>query len=240
MFNADINLIFIFDLTCTVNFPKPTSMIKCPECRKKISETSGICPYCNHWFYDGEIEKIRNREQRLTQIVLGLIIVILVIIGFKYMYKPSPQKDLPIATTSSVDYTSNPNNIENKSIAYGLAVVDKNGYVSENDLIIRRYANMVKQLDYKYLEDSMQIADMTVSGRNQLIKFGIDQSMLEFMQGINTLYDPHSKSKHYSDYVSLYVVLRSKGLDHSQAFEKLQLLLNSMSMNQIKKSIGVD
>jgi len=215
-------------------------MVTCPECRKKISETSDICPYCNHWFYQGEIAKIRNKNQRSIQIGLGLTLFILVIIGFYFGNGSKNKENISTSKNKNSNYTSTSNSNVNQTIGYKLAVIDKNGYVDENDLIVKRYTSMVKQLDFKYTEDSVQIADMTVSGRNQLIKFGIEQSMIEVMQGINTLFDPYSKNKHYSDYVSMYIILRSKGLDNIQSFDKLQLLLNSMSMGQIKKSIGVE
>lgn len=92
-------------------------MVSCPKCRKKISETSGICPYCNHWFYEGEIEIIRSREQRTIQIALGILLAVLVIIGFKYMNKSKPKENLQTLTTSTTEQTSKPSNQESKPIA---------------------------------------------------------------------------------------------------------------------------
>lgn len=92
-------------------------MVSCPKCRKKISETSGICPYCNHWFYEGEIEKIRSREQRTIQIALGILLAVLVIIGFKFMNKSKPKENLQTLTTSTTEQTSKLRNQESKPIA---------------------------------------------------------------------------------------------------------------------------
>jgi hypothetical protein len=130
-------------------------------------------------------------------------------------------------------------NLSAQSIGYKLAVIEKNGYVSENDLLVKRFNNIVNQLDIKYIENKEQIGDMTVSGRNQLIEMGIKEQMINVMEGICRLTDLYTKKKQYSDNVSCYLILRSKGFSHDEALKKLQDLLNSMSMEEIKKSIGL-
>ena len=106
-------------------------------------------------------------------------------------------------------------NISGQSIGYKLAVIERNTYVSEEDPLVKRFNNMVYQLDIKYVENKEQIGDMTVAGRNQLRKIGITEPMINMMEGINRLVDIYTKKKQYADNVSCYVIFRSKGLGHS-------------------------
>lgn len=125
-----------------------------------------------------------------------------------------------------------------QTMGYKLAVIEKKGYVSENDPLVKRFENIITQLDLKYIENKEQIGDKTVTGKNQLERVGIKEPMINIMEGISRLEDIHTKKKQYGDYVACYVIFRSQGFGHLGALERLQLLLKRMSMEDIKRSLG--
>src|SRR4030042_6157674 len=96
-----------------------------------------------------------------------------------------------IAMTLLILFSSN---LSAQSVGYKLATIENNGYVDEDDLLVKRFNNIVNQLDIKYIENKEQIGNMTVAGRNQLIKIGISQQMINIMEGISRLIDTHSTS----------------------------------------------
>ncbi len=64
---------------------------------------------------------------------------------------------------------------------------------------------------------------MSVIIRDRLSANGIDESLLNIMEGLNQLLWPQdSKKKVYSEYAFAYAGLRNKGLPHQDAIEILQ------------------
>lgn len=60
-----------------------------------------------------------------------------------------------------------------QTMGYKLAVIEKKGCVSENDPLVKRFENIITQLDLNYIENKEQIGDKTVTGKNQLERVGI-------------------------------------------------------------------
>jgi hypothetical protein len=115
------------------------------------------------------------------------------------------------------------NIIKREPLEYRLAVISTGGNVRENDDIIARFHSLLDELSQNYVEDSQQIANMSVIVRDQIKANGIDESLLNIMEGINQLLWPQdSTKKRYSECVFAYVGLRKKGLSHMEAIEKLQ------------------
>ncbi|WP_158627740.1 zinc ribbon domain-containing protein [Acidithiobacillus thiooxidans] len=48
-------------------------LVACVECKKPISETAKVCPYCGHTPGPGAVrEHFRQRRKRLLRILVGL------------------------------------------------------------------------------------------------------------------------------------------------------------------------
>lgn len=113
--------------------------------------------------------------------------------------------------------------IKQESLEYRLAVINTGGNIRENDATISRFRSLLTQLSQNYIEDTQQIANMSVIIRDRLSAKGIDESLLNIMEGLNQLLWPQdSKKKRYSEYAFAYAGLRNKGLPHQDAIEILQ------------------
>ncbi len=67
------------------------ALIKCPECKKKISDTVEKCPHCGYASKDVDKEIIQTKEfkidkKKIKYIIIGIILLILVIICYKLMF----------------------------------------------------------------------------------------------------------------------------------------------------------
>lgn len=115
------------------------------------------------------------------------------------------------------------NTMKQESLEYRLAVINTGGNINENDATIARFRSLLNQLSQSYIEDTQQIANMSVIIRDRLSENGIDESLLNIMEGLNQLLWPQeSKKKRYSEYAFAYAGLRNKGLPHQDAIEILQ------------------
>jgi len=137
-------------------------------------------------------------------------------------------------------FLANSFNLHAQSIGYKMAVVEKNGYVSENDLLVKRFDNLLQQLDKKYIDDKQQIADKTVTAKQILEEKGIKESMIKLMEGMSTIYDTKNKYKKYNEYLSCYLILRIQGRNHDETIKVLQSLLNSLGIQGLLKSLGIN
>jgi hypothetical protein len=117
--------------------------------------------------------------------------------------------------------------IKEESLEYRLAVINTGGNISENDPTIARFRSLLNQLSQSYMEDTQQIANMSVIIRDRLSANGIDESLLNIMEGLNQLLWPNeSNKKGYSEYAFAYAGLRNKGLPHQDTIEILQSIVN--------------
>jgi len=106
-----------------------------------------------------------------------------------------------------------------KSIAYKLAVLEKGGYVSEDDQIVKRFDNLLQQLDNKYDVNKQQIGDMTYKLKEVAGNRGINVSMIKAMEGATQV-----GNLTYAEYLGSYLTLIEKGYTHDNTIESLKLL----------------
>ena len=106
-----------------------------------------------------------------------------------------------------------------KSIAYKLAVLEKGGYVSENDNLVKRFDNLIQQLDNKYNVNKQQIGDMTYKLKEVAGNRGITVSMIKAMEGATQV-----GNLTYAEYLGNYLTLREKGYLHDNTIESIKLL----------------
>lgn len=117
-----------------------------------------------------------------------------------------------------------------------LAMIDTGKSYSENDLLPKRYNNILEQLTYKYVESKERIADLTVVAKRQLEKVGLSEPMINIMEGILKIKDVKTITKQYADNTAVYITIRQNGRDHAEALADLQSLLYQFSMETIVKT----
>jgi hypothetical protein len=119
---------------------------------------------------------------------------------------------------------------KSESLEYKLATIEK-GYVSRDDIIIVRFRSLLEQLDAKFVENKMQISDMSVAVQKLLKEQeGIKESLLNIMEGMNRLFSSESANLKYSEYAAAYMVLRRKGQSHYEAVEGLKAILQTLGI----------
>jgi len=114
------------------------------------------------------------------------------------------------------------------SLAYKLATIDSTGYVSKDHVTVARFRSLLNQLSAKFVEDEQQIADMTAKARQMLRADGIEESLLNMMEGMNQLFIRTIENQQYAEYIAAYITLRSKGESHADAISGLQGILRAV------------
>jgi hypothetical protein len=115
-------------------------------------------------------------------------------------------------------------------IEYKLAVIDAGGYVPKDHISVARFRSLLNQLSETYIENSQEIADMSVTAQNLLRKDGINESIRNIMEGLNRLFSVPVENQKYAEYAASYVTLRKKGYSHSEAINGLKAILESMGI----------
>ena len=117
-----------------------------------------------------------------------------------------------------------------ETIEYKLAVIDADRYVPKDHITVARFRSLLRQLTSKFNEDREQIADMSVKAQQLLRDEGIDQKMLEMMEGINRLFPQRFPNQRYGEYAAAYVSIRIQGQSHNEALGGLQALLEALGV----------
>ncbi len=122
--------------------------------------------------------------------------------------------------------------LNNHSLGFKLAVLESDSYTlgkypSESDQIVKRYNSLLTQLNDKYVEDSEQIADITVRARKILRDNGVEEKMVVLMEGMNLVFnlDQDSLNLRYLEVATIYVAGRKKGLDSKKSIEGISEFL---------------
>lgn len=120
--------------------------------------------------------------------------------------------------------------IADEPIEYKLAVINAGGYVPKDHITVARFRSLLRQLSKTYVENRQQIADMTVMAQKMLRKEGIEESLLNIMEGMNQLFSTPIENQKYAEYSAAYVTLREKGQSHLQAIQGLKAILESLGI----------
>lgn len=115
-----------------------------------------------------------------------------------------------------------------ESLEYKLATINAGGYVSKDHITVARFRSLLNQLSATFVEDKQQIADMSVTAQNLLKKDGIQESLINIMEGMNQFFPRKIDNQKYAEYAAAYVQLRSKGQSHSEAIRGIQALLRGL------------
>ena len=114
------------------------------------------------------------------------------------------------------------------SLEYKLATINAGAYVSKDDITVARFRSLLNQLSATFIENKQQIADMSVTAQNLLKKEGVQESLMNIMEGMNQLFPRKIENQKYAEYAAAYVTLRSKGQSHSEAIRGLQAILRGL------------
>jgi hypothetical protein len=114
-----------------------------------------------------------------------------------------------------------------ESLEYQLATINAGGYVPQDHITVARFRSLLSQLSFTFVENRQQIADMSVTAQQLLRQDGIDESLLNIMEGMNKLFPRNVGNQRYVRYASAYVTLRAKGYSHSQAVGGLRAIIRS-------------
>jgi len=99
--------------------------------------------------------------------------------------------------------------------------------VSRDDDSIENFRTLLRQLDEKFIEDVKQIGDTSVSTKFLLRDDGIQENLLNIMEGMNQLFSGKPEDMKYAEYTSLYLSMRKKGYSHNNAIKGLQAGIQS-------------
>jgi hypothetical protein len=117
-----------------------------------------------------------------------------------------------------------------ESLEYQLATINASGYVSKDHITVARFRSLLNQLSVTFVEDKQQIADMSVSAQNLLKKEGIQESLINIMEGMNQLFSIKIENQKYAEYTAGYVTLRGQGQSHAVAIDSLQEFLRTFGV----------
>lgn len=125
------------------------------------------------------------------------------------------------------------------SLGYKLAVVETGNYYYESDLKVKRYNSLINQLSGKYVDNKQQIANITVTAKQILTENGIDENMINIMEGMNKIYDLNNSYRKYNEYSSCYVIFRINGYNHDKSLSLLQESINTFGIKGVLKKLGI-
>lgn len=125
-----------------------------------------------------------------------------------------------------------------QTLGYKLATIEK-GYVTENDVLVKRFNSLLAQLSNNYVDSKQALSDKTVTARQLLDDNGIEESMKKIMEGMNKIYDLNNSYKKYNEYLSCYVIFRVNGYEHDKSLSLLQESINAFGINGTLEKLGI-
>ncbi|MFW6172244.1 MAG: hypothetical protein ACOC5T_00665 [Elusimicrobiota bacterium] len=159
-----------------------------------------------------------DKKNKKVLIIVAVSIIVLGVISY-YIAREEQEKEI------SSSYAQEE---KTESLEYKLATIEK-GYVSRDDIIIRRFRSLLSQLSSSYVENKQQIADMTVKAQEILREEeGIKESLLNMMEGMNQILFQKVENQKYSEYMAAYMALRRKGQSHNEAIYGLKGIVETL------------
>lgn len=146
----------------------------------------------------------------------GLVPRFIAIVTLPFLLSVVSAASAPVSDIRSVGP-----NVQTDTIEYKLAVVDAGTYVKPDDLVVARFRSLLSQLETRWRESTTRVADMSVATKNQLRKVGVDQKILGFMEGMNSIKPVAGKG--FAEYAAFYVTIREQGRSHSVAIAALRV-----------------
>jgi hypothetical protein len=155
---------------------------------------------------------IHQRIERILKIIgiVGALLIVL-FIGLiilsnivaspgTHTTAPEPTSIPTVVPTATVDVSQSP--------AYQLAL-DDNHYATPSPAMVAAYQKVLDSLQAKTGDDQTTIADETVKGLTELQGKGIDDTCLQLMQAVDTIYTKNDHTTYHDALSSLIAVLEN-------------------------------
>jgi hypothetical protein len=102
------------------------------------------------------------------------------------------------------------------SIEYSLALINAEGNLSDDDITIDRFRNLLNQLSENYSESKQTIGDQSVKAMQILKKEGVSESVLNIMEGMSQICPYKAPNQKYSEILAIYCESRTR-MSHEDA-----------------------
>jgi hypothetical protein len=109
---------------------------------------------------------------------------------------------------------------------YTLAYLDADGSISEDHISVSRCRSLLEQLSSTYDADKDRIGNATVAMQNELKKVGVNEKIINLLEGMNRIYLGRKANQTYEQCGAAYIILRKKSVSHSEAIIGLREFLN--------------
>lgn len=123
-----------------------------------------------------------------------------------------------------------PGAMASEPIEYKLATLNAKSYVAKDHITVARFRSLLNQLSAAYVESSQEIADISVIAQEKMRKDGVEESLLNIMEGMNQLSTVKVANQKYAEYAAAYITLRNAGQSHSQALGGIKALLRRLGL----------
>ncbi len=111
-------------------------------------------------------------------------------------------------------------------LEYKLACINANEMVSKDHITVTRFRSLLNQLSKSFSEDKESIADMSAKTRELLSNEGINESLLNIMEGINRIVSINGAKRKYAHYAAAYLMLRKMGYGHNETLNSVRAAMN--------------
>jgi hypothetical protein len=170
------------------------ALITCPECKKKISDTTDSCPNCGYKLTPAKVAEIKKKMEQqagigcLAVAVIVIIFVVLYMSGFfssdsKKQVQHTEQVKVEERKETATDKTARK---VQRSIEHNLAIIHEGWEVPENHTTVFRFRYLLQELESRCIQSKQEIGDMTVSTREYIRRErGIKMNLLSMMEEMN-------------------------------------------------------
>ncbi len=126
-----------------------------------------------------------------------------------------------------IPFSANAANNET-SLAQQLTLLDDYGHRNDNSIIVNRFRYLLDSLSNSFNEDKQDIAEITFICKKMLADRGVDESLLNIMEGFNSIFEKKTGYTRYKEYVAAYIQSRAKGATHEATIKGLNDIVKSV------------
>jgi hypothetical protein len=96
-------------------------------------------------------------------------------------------------------------------------------------ILVNRFKTLLDRMVPRYEESRNEIGNWAVKAQSALESYGIRESLLNILEGMNSIYKGSLGKISFKETATMYVVLRSEGWPHERAVLGCQQLLEGIS-----------
>ena len=118
-----------------------------------------------------------------------------------------------------------------ETLEYQIAKLDTDTFVAKDDPVVFRFKSLLVQLSKTFVEDTEQIAHITFKIKKILEEKGVQESMLNIMEGMNSIFYTKIENQNYKEYLAAYATVRIKGMSHQDSIKGLHDIIKAITQN---------